>query len=318
MTDGDGDVGHLQRRDLQLRRAARGARRASASARTSDTEVHPARLPRAGASTAWTQLRGMFAFALWDEREQTLFCARDRFGIKPFYYAQVDGVLYFASEVKALLPFLPTIETDPEAPAGLPHVPVLPARQDAVPRTSRSCCRATTCSSRRRPGRACGATGRSTTSSTSTTRSATSQDRLDELVRRLRAAAPAQRRAGRRLRLRRPRLEHRRRRSPRAAGRPRLPGLHGHASTSARRYDESRYARDRRRPARLRAARGRHHARGLRATILPDVIYHLDYPGRRPRLVPAVHGLGARRDSTSRSCSAARAATRSSAATRAT
>jgi asparagine synthase (glutamine-hydrolysing) len=62
-----------------------------------------------------THLRGMFSFALWDEREQTLFCARDRFGIKPFYYAVVDDVLYFASEIKALLPFLPAVETDPEA-----------------------------------------------------------------------------------------------------------------------------------------------------------------------------------------------------------
>jgi asparagine synthase (glutamine-hydrolysing) len=59
-------------------------------------------------------LRGMFAFALWDENEQRLFCARDRFGIKPFYYTVVDGVFYFASEVKALLPFLPEIETDLE------------------------------------------------------------------------------------------------------------------------------------------------------------------------------------------------------------
>ena len=57
-------------------------------------------------------LRGMFAFALWDEAGQTLFCARDRFGIKPLYYAVVDGVLYLASEVKALLPFLPQVETD--------------------------------------------------------------------------------------------------------------------------------------------------------------------------------------------------------------
>ncbi len=62
-----------------------------------------------------SHLRGMFAFALWDERKKRLIAARDRFGIKPFYYAIVNGVLYFASEVKALLPFLPDIDTDSEA-----------------------------------------------------------------------------------------------------------------------------------------------------------------------------------------------------------
>ena len=57
-------------------------------------------------------LRGMFSFALWDEKRQRLFCARDRFGIKPFYYAVIDGTFYFASEAKALLPFLPSIDTN--------------------------------------------------------------------------------------------------------------------------------------------------------------------------------------------------------------
>ena len=48
------------------------------------------------------QLRGEFAFAIWDERDGVLFAARDRFGIKPLYYAVVDGTCHIASEVKAL------------------------------------------------------------------------------------------------------------------------------------------------------------------------------------------------------------------------
>ncbi|MDA9392534.1 asparagine synthase [Bradyrhizobium sp. CCBAU 45394] len=76
-----------------------------------DTEVVLAAYDHWGIDCT-ARLRGMFAFALWDERRQRLFCARDRFGIKPFYYAIVNGDLYFASEAKALLPFLPTIETD--------------------------------------------------------------------------------------------------------------------------------------------------------------------------------------------------------------
>jgi asparagine synthase (glutamine-hydrolysing) len=48
------------------------------------------------------RLRGEFAFVLWDEVNRTIFAARDRFGIKPLYYAFHDQTLYFASEVKAL------------------------------------------------------------------------------------------------------------------------------------------------------------------------------------------------------------------------
>jgi asparagine synthase (glutamine-hydrolysing) len=48
------------------------------------------------------RLNGMFAFAIWDAQARTLFAARDRMGIKPFYYAEYRNVLYFASEEKAL------------------------------------------------------------------------------------------------------------------------------------------------------------------------------------------------------------------------
>ena len=47
-------------------------------------------------------LRGEFAFIIWDERNRELFAARDRFGIKPLFYAQTGGKLYLASEAKAL------------------------------------------------------------------------------------------------------------------------------------------------------------------------------------------------------------------------
>ena len=49
------------------------------------------------------RFNGMFAFALWDRKEGRLFCARDRIGIKPFYY-HFDGRRFlFASEIKAIL-----------------------------------------------------------------------------------------------------------------------------------------------------------------------------------------------------------------------
>jgi asparagine synthase (glutamine-hydrolysing) len=77
----------------------------------SDTEVILQAYRRWGVDCV-EHLRGMFAFALWDEREQRLFCARDRFGIKPFYYAVVDDRFVFASEIKALLPFLHEVAVD--------------------------------------------------------------------------------------------------------------------------------------------------------------------------------------------------------------
>lgn len=48
-------------------------------------------------------LRGMFAFAIWDTQEKTLFAARDRHGIKPFYYSYQNSILQFCSEIKGLV-----------------------------------------------------------------------------------------------------------------------------------------------------------------------------------------------------------------------
>jgi asparagine synthase (glutamine-hydrolysing) len=58
-------------------------------------------------------LRGMFAFAIWDDREKHLFLARDRMGQKPLYYSFSNGTLLFASEVKALLSW-PNVVRSPD------------------------------------------------------------------------------------------------------------------------------------------------------------------------------------------------------------
>ncbi len=81
---------------------------------SSDTEVILALYQRYGYSCV-DHLRGMFAFAIWDEAKQILFCARDRFGVKPLYYINNESQLVFGSEMKALLPFLNNITTNNNA-----------------------------------------------------------------------------------------------------------------------------------------------------------------------------------------------------------
>lgn len=55
---------------------------------------------------------GMFSFAIWNQSDNTLYCARDRLGIKPFYYTIVNDQFIFSSEIKAILPHLKNIEID--------------------------------------------------------------------------------------------------------------------------------------------------------------------------------------------------------------
>lgn len=69
---------------------------------TSDTEVLLHLYARHGAAMV-QRLRGMFAFAIWDDARQELFLARDPYGIKPLYTANDRGTLRFASQVKALM-----------------------------------------------------------------------------------------------------------------------------------------------------------------------------------------------------------------------
>ena len=80
----------------------------------SDTEVLLAAFCQWG-EKCLERLRGMFAFAIWDERTRSLFAARDRLGIKPFHY-WVDGDRRFAfsSELKALLEFPSQLKADPQ------------------------------------------------------------------------------------------------------------------------------------------------------------------------------------------------------------
>jgi asparagine synthase (glutamine-hydrolysing) len=69
---------------------------------TCDTELLPHLWEDQGEGM-FAKLRGQFAVALWDERQRTLILARDRFGICPLFFAEHDGWLVFASEIKAIL-----------------------------------------------------------------------------------------------------------------------------------------------------------------------------------------------------------------------
>ncbi|CCO22586.1 asparagine synthase (glutamine-hydrolyzing) [Maridesulfovibrio hydrothermalis] len=70
---------------------------------TSDTELLPALYQKYG-NQFCEKVPGMFAFALWDDHNKRLICARDRFGEKPFFYAKADsGEFIFASELSSLL-----------------------------------------------------------------------------------------------------------------------------------------------------------------------------------------------------------------------
>lgn len=89
----------------------------------SDTEVLLRLLMREGEGCL-DRLNGMFAFAFYDSLERTLLCARDRMGIKPFYYTMQGGRFAFASEMKALL-LLPFVTRDVDRQALFDYLSLL-------------------------------------------------------------------------------------------------------------------------------------------------------------------------------------------------
>ncbi|HZN54024.1 MAG TPA: asparagine synthase (glutamine-hydrolyzing) [Candidatus Polarisedimenticolaceae bacterium] len=93
---------------------------------SSDTEVLLAAFVEWGTSCL-QRLNGMFAFAVWDRDDRSLFAARDRLGVKPFYWAEHPGGLIFASEAKAILGSgLVPIAADPEVAHNPWHYPTSP------------------------------------------------------------------------------------------------------------------------------------------------------------------------------------------------
>lgn len=99
----NGELYNYKELKFELQRAVQGtSERPYIFATNTDTEVIIAAYARWGKDCV-SRFNGMFAFALWDKQDKSLFIARDRLGIKPLYYSIADKRLVFSSEIRALL-----------------------------------------------------------------------------------------------------------------------------------------------------------------------------------------------------------------------
>ena len=135
MTNEDGTLtDRLQRRDATTSRTSTAAssRRGHVFRTHCDTETILHLYEEKGPACV-EDLRGMFAFAIWDSRSRSLFLARDRVGVKPLYYRMAGGAIAFGSEIKSILA---DKSSSPAARPGrarpLSHLPVRPAPDDDV------------------------------------------------------------------------------------------------------------------------------------------------------------------------------------------
>src|SRR5438128_6287233 len=126
---------------------------------TSDTEVLVHLYEERGEELV-ARLRGIFAFAIYDSRHRRLVLARDRYGVKPLFYARLDGQWVFASEIKAitaLQDFRPAIDRQacydfmglgyiPEPATGFANIAALPAATTLTITPEAIACAATTSS----------------------------------------------------------------------------------------------------------------------------------------------------------------------------
>ena len=99
----NGELYNYKELKFELQRVEKGSGQAAYFFQTNtDTEVIIAAYARWGADCV-KRFNGMFAFGIWDTKDQELFIARDRLGIKPMYYFFTNGVFAFSSEIRSLL-----------------------------------------------------------------------------------------------------------------------------------------------------------------------------------------------------------------------